>query len=399
MKIKLSPKFAFYLYAILIFITLSSFRNRGVESTGFDIQILIKVIVWSFCGLMGFVYWKALGYKNKCNYQLLIIMFSLYIFATSPFSPAGLYSVVTSFVFVCCAVFYIYLFTVLDKEHVLKAFVIGTSSLVFLSLMATVVSPDLVYQEYWNDLGYIEGVRFKGLTTNANSLGQLAAVSLFIVIVMGKSIFRKKSITRGLLIFTLFCILIFSQSRTSLLALLLALSYVFFYRRFAFFYTATYFTFCFITVIYFTELYKYLLPSLSRSGSVEELFTFTGRTLIWEVVWELIKESPYFGYGYASSKVIIPLNFETSWGWTTVNSHSFMLQLLLSTGFIGSLPIFLLISFQFYRLLTFKGRLSSALFVFVLVTGILESGAIGPIPNFMTLVWLLSIFLIYYEKT
>jgi exopolysaccharide production protein ExoQ len=146
-------------------------------------------------------------------------------------------------------------------------------------------------------------------------------------------------------------------------------------------------------------LYKYLLPSFSRSGSVEELFTFTGRTLIWEVVWELIKESPYFGYGYASSKVIIPLNFETSWGWTTVNSHSFMLQLLLSTGFIGSLPIFLLISFQFYRLLTFKGRLSSALFVFVLVTGILESGAIGPIPNFMTLVWLLSIFLIYYEKT
>jgi len=176
------------------------------------------------------------------------------------------------------------------------------------------------------------------------------------------------------------------------------LSYFYLFRRFTFIYSVVYFSICFFVFIYFTDVYRGIFPALSRSGSLEELFTFTGRTLIWEAVWELIKESPYFGYGYASSKVLIPLNFETSWGWTTVNSHSFVLQLLLSTGFVGSSFVIVLILNQFYRLVSFKGRLSSSLFIFVLVTGVLESGAIGPIPNFMTSVWIISIFLIHYEK-
>ena len=44
---------------------------------------------------------------------------------------------------------------------------------------------------------------------------------------------------------------------------------------------------------------------LARSGNVKEIFTFTGRTDIWKFVIGKIAESPWLGYGYGASRIII----------------------------------------------------------------------------------------------
>nr|WP_275664482.1 O-antigen ligase family protein [Vibrio tubiashii] len=379
----------------MIIFTVSTFRNRGVESSGFDLQLIIKALVWLMCGAVSLFFMLRVNIRPSSWTQALILVYAIFILMQSPLSPAGSYSIMASVVFMIFVVANLVIFNLFDHSRAIEVFLKASLVLCFMSLVFYFLFPSIALQEYWNDLGYIEGVRFKGIASNANAIGQVASISLFLLIVSATH--TEMTLSRLVVMLGVLSVLVLSQSRTSMLALVVATSYFLLHKRYAYILYVLVAGFTIGAIVWVSELYMHVLPSLSRSGGVEELFTFTGRTLIWEVVVDLISDKPWTGYGYASSKTLIPLNFETSWGWTTVNSHQFILQLLLSTGFIGSLPILLILLTQLYFLITFKAKLSSSLFIFVLITGILESGAIGPIPNYLTLVWLITISVLFKE--
>ncbi|MEZ5643422.1 MAG: O-antigen ligase family protein [Burkholderiaceae bacterium] len=50
-----------------------------------------------------------------------------------------------------------------------------------------------------------------------------------------------------------------------------------------------------------------IAEQISRTGRAQEVFTLTGRTRIWSFYFEQIGEAPFFGYGYASTKYLMPL--------------------------------------------------------------------------------------------
>ncbi|AIW16169.1 O-antigen ligase [Vibrio tubiashii] len=395
MIIRISNNLLLTLYAVLIIFTVSTFRNRGVESSGFDLQLIIKALVWLMCGAVSLFFMLRVNIRPSSWTQALILVYAIFILMQSPLSPAGSYSIMASVVFMIFVVANLVIFNLFDHSRAIEVFLKASLVLCFMSLVFYFLFPSIALQEYWNDLGYIEGVRFKGIASNANAIGQVASISLFLLIV--SSTHTEMTLSRLVVMLGVLSVLVLSQSRTSMLALVVATSYFLLHKRYAYILYVLVAGFTIGAIVWVSELYMHVLPSLSRSGGVEELFTFTGRTLIWEVVVDLISDKPWTGYGYASSKTLIPLNFETSWGWTTVNSHQFILQLLLSTGFIGSIPILLILLTQLYFLITFKAKLSSSLFIFVLITGILESGAIGPIPNYLTLVWLITISVLFKE--
>ncbi|MEZ8102666.1 O-antigen ligase family protein [Vibrio bivalvicida] len=395
MIIRISNKFVLAIYILLIVATVSTFRNRGVESEGMDLQLIIKAFVWLFCGAISLFFALRINLRPMSLPQWMILIYAALILIQSPTSPAGSYSIMASLVFCIFVLTSIVMFRLFDYQQATNAFLLASLGICILSLIFYVAIPSIALQEYWNDMGYIEGVRFKGIGSNANAIGQVSALSLFLLLVV-KGHGRPERI-KYVLFTAILAVLLLSQSRTSMLALILATSYYFLHRRYASIVYLLFIGLTLATTIWATEIYLKILPSLTRSGGLEELFTFTGRTMIWEVVTELIAEKPWLGYGYAASKQLLPLHFETSWGWTTVNSHQFILQLLLSSGVIGSLPVFIILAIQVYFLVTFKSKLASSLFIFILVTGALESGAIGPIPNYLTLLWLVTISMLFKE--
>jgi O-antigen ligase len=88
-----------------------------------------------------------------------------------------------------------------------------------------------------------------------------------------------------------------------------------------------------------------ILAVFARSGDVEELLTGTGRSFIWELSWNLVKQAPILGYGFNSTFSMFMdeaylLNGDVG-VYVFPHSHNLVLQLLLYGGVIA-LALFVL---------------------------------------------------------
>ena len=62
-----------------------------------------------------------------------------------------------------------------------------------------------------------------------------------------------------------------------------------------------------------------------RGWIAEGFYTFTGRTVVWAVGWDLIVSSPVVGYGFHADRLLLEEHM-----------HNAVLQALIQTGFIGT---------------------------------------------------------------
>ncbi len=125
-----------------------------------------------------------------------------------------------------------------------------------------------------------------------------------------------------------------------------------------------------------------ILAGVSRSGSVDEITSGTGRTRIWAVVIDLWTQRPLFGYGAGSAKFILPVHpllFEAA-----AHAHNLYLNILFAGGLVG-LGLFLTAVVTATRA-AWRQHLHSviALIVFLLVYGITEP-TIGGIASFLAM--------------
>jgi O-antigen ligase len=125
-----------------------------------------------------------------------------------------------------------------------------------------------------------------------------------------------------------------------------------------------------------------ILAGVSRSGSVDEITSGTGRTRIWAVVLDLWTQRPLFGYGAGSAKFILPVHpllFEAA-----AHAHNLYLNILFAGGLVG-LGLFLTAVVTATRAAWRRGLHSViALLLFLLVYGITEP-TIGGIASFLTM--------------
>jgi O-antigen ligase len=77
---------------------------------------------------------------------------------------------------------------------------------------------------------------------------------------------------------------------------------------------------------------------LSRSGEVEELTTFTGRTDVWRLAVDRVAEEPVTGWGVGASYDVFgeQLRQGAIW-WPPHDAHNVYLTVLLETGLVGGL--------------------------------------------------------------
>lgn len=97
---------------------------------------------------------------------------------------------------------------------------------------------------------------------------------------------------------------------------------------------------------------------VQRGQSIDQLRQISGRAELWELIWTQFKASPVIGHGYFVTSSTGTLDV---WGGTTAeDAHNVGLQVLVSTGIVGS-TLFL------WALLVSFGHLTSSLIAMLMV--------------------------------
>lgn len=128
-------------------------------------------------------------------------------------------------------------------------------------------------------------------------------------------------------------------------------------------------------------LSSYLDTYLNEQQGGEDLTTATGRTVIWEMAWEMIQENPIWGYGYQSYRDVAPQIIAIR----LVHPHNEVLNMWFNLGVVG-LILGVLTYITYYWLLrrAAKARLPQealglALLIFSVVRGLTEA----TVPDFL----------------
>jgi len=122
---------------------------------------------------------------------------------------------------------------------------------------------------------------------------------------------------------------------------------------------------------------------LSKSGDASELTSATGRTEIWAETIKLVSESPVFGYGAATSKLLLK---EYS-----LHTHNLILNVALSTGIFGGLCALWMYVDRMFNLFRNRHPIADPLVVFVLVNGLFENVIFSILCGFPTIVWIIAL--------
>ena len=134
-----------------------------------------------------------------------------------------------------------------------------------------------------------------------------------------------------------------------------------------------------------------VLGLLGRDSSL------TGRTQLWGLVWHMIQERPWFGYGYGGFWLGFDGPSAPVWlatGWNPPSAHNGLLDLLLDLGFVGLLILVPIVITVFHHAIALarRGRVLDTAFpliflVFYLVSNTTESFLVA----YNTLSWVLFV--------
>lgn len=228
----------------------------------------------------------------------------------------------------------------LDEQLTLLSIAFGIA--VIGSILVTLIHPawgisdNPILGKAYVELGDAHQGAWRGLFLTKNSLGRIMVIS---ALVFACALAKQKHKIINLILFGSACTLvILSQSKTALLALIVILPLIYLYKIFTLHRTLRYALYCFLlctllvaTLLVFDNSGK-LLSDMGRDT------TFSGRTDLWAQVYDMIIKHPILGYGYDAFWT--PRNPQTLhiWniiGWEAPHAHNGFLDLMLCVGFVG----------------------------------------------------------------
>ena len=366
-------------------VLLSDASVREHSGGGADAQSVLKFGVWML-GLL-LLWWRGAELRRTLAHPPsgLIAVFGLCCLLSSTYSATPLYTLAAALGLLGIWVAAGSLALALPERAGLLTIVTALLLAMALSLLLYVLVPAQAMTPTEN--GRI--LRLSGLFGSPNNLGRAAALTILLAVVLWPRIGRWRGAALVALALALggSCLSL-SDNRGSLLGLTVALAVFALGRQRM---LAVGLSVIVVSVVLWMaaalDLPDSLLGLVSRSGRISEVTTLTGRTEIWRAVWVMIQNAPLLGYGYASSREVIPLGFQGAFGWTTTSAHNLWLQAWLTTGALG-LVLVLAAQAAWLREAWLRHHPArDAVISFVMVVGIFEASALGPSVNLMTFVW------------
>jgi O-antigen ligase len=381
-----------FLLSLIVFVNESSLRRGSDFSFQFDWQLALKLGISAVCGIYGLIHLRKSSTTLLKGGGVLAVLFGFWAVLTVPFAINTIYCAGA-----CAALWCTILFAAAVKDELQPRFLVLT---VLATLMAYLVvswtvyilAPDLAQEEQMIGNGEIVQ-RFGGLN-HPNTLGRQAALAIAMLLVAGLQQFVR---WRHLWIPLLFAgaTIVVTDSRTAIVvaaaivgvavsqsmrpAVVVTSIFVILPMAATAFAVAAAFGLIDVQI-------DQVMSGASRSGDSDEIYSLTGRTMVWEFALGEFAKSPWMGCGYGCSRWVMEHNF-----FPTHSAHNQLINIMLTTGMLGGLLLvaqtFVLAAISIISRDPFPILVLTAVFV----GGISENVILGPIPDSHTVLWLLAL--------
>lgn len=332
-----------------IFLCLSVFvyRLRMYGDTTLDFQVVMRLFSWGYVIFVSFFFFFRRGFFIRGGHEVILVFFLSLSVLYLPFSVAFERSLVAVFSYFA---FYLYLKMLFESFSfcdVISIVLFGCCGGILLSFIFYFFIPDVGRHAYWLDGQFYVSSRMSGVFGTSNALGDFCAVSLLLLLRGCRDFFFKKWVL--LFWFSMFFAgLVLSNSKTAMVAFIV--SSIFLFRsdvvKFYLLYVAAV-LFVFLAIWVVNDS-KSFLVIISRHGDPEEVLTFTGRSYIWPVVIDMIKDNFVFGYGLAVTSVVLS-KMQYIIGYSPAHAHNLWLQAFFSLGFLGGISVVFLSLYNFVK--------------------------------------------------
>lgn len=378
------------LLLIILVVNDLSLRNRAYSDTSLDAQTLAKTALWGMGLLVALLNWRALRQAMREPTVIFLVMLCSWFIATSTYSPIRAYSFGSSIALLSVVLFATMVRQSVPDRTILIGAIAAIGVLLWFSLVLYVVAPGAAMAK--QDGGQV--LRLAAPFGTPNSLGRAGALVLLLcaIAIKTKAMHWRSILILAMSLAAVAC-LILAQSRTSVAALVGAIGAMLLLERPSRILVAgTIFLASSLLLMLIDVNPTELIALLARSGKTADVVTLTGRTAIWDFVWGEIENAPLMGYGYSSTRHLIPLLYKTYWGWTAAHAHNMWLQTWFVSGVVGVCLLFAVLGAQFRYYLRTRDIASLALLAFVFVTGLTEAGHLDGAPSILTTLW--AVFLV-----
>lgn len=398
--VALPPSTVIYVFAMRSLMLIMAFVNnidlarvdRG-NAEGFTTQSLIKVALVGVSGILGAWGWWRSPATRRLLLSVpgfLLMLLSFWYFVSTPGSIVPKNSLAAAISFFCILLFVVSAVTHVGGRKLIMDIGFGLVIYVLGSILLYLVLPDQAF--FVEVLGErLTKVRFAGLG-HPNVLGRICVyTSLFL---LAAALHRSMSIVWFWVSLPfLGAIIMATLSRTPVAAGVLAIGIVSLplLKRPVYVYAAGAALFLGLIGLVLAEvtvgtdlLFDRLIATGTKTGSVEEVTTLTGRTRIWEFAWEKAMESPIVGWGAGSTPELM--------AGVSGHAHNILLQPTVSIGFPGGMLFAALLLWNVYCAIRYDLPMLRMTTVFILTLGIAETPLFNPLPESVTLMWLVCCF-------
>lgn len=365
-----------------------SFRIREQGETGLDLQNGIKLMVWLLLPVIAFLNARRIAFCLRDPLVATMALYAAIAVASTAWSPIPAYTGasalgLSSYLLLACLAA-----ATSGEAALLRLLIFTLVTYALLTLASAVLLPQMAWMLPAG--GGDTTLRLQGLSGHPNVLGeQMAVLVTLSVIARREGVIGRPAFLVG--IASGFPILIGTESRTTLFAVIVSWGIVAARQRKLLLPVVCAMGLLAAVAILsvalgYEPVPKDLLATVSRSGSLSELTTLTGRTDLWEVAVELIGARPLHGWGFNGTEALFVANVGRGFVGDPVNAHNMYLQSALSLGLVGSLPGFAVLAILIGRMIRVPDPTRDQFVLLVLFIGLAEVGIFAT-PTLLTLVF------------
>ena len=383
------------LFAVVVLLMISlTLRQEGNEQ-GFDVQDAVRLAGYSLAALATLL---AIG-MGKMRLNLWIGVWTLvpiFIALTAIYAPRPAFALAAGLTHLALLLFAWRIVNRYGQPHAVLAIVLAGTIIGVLSIFTFYALPD-IGRSIADTLNSDPGGRMRGVAAQPNSLGTISAITILLAVMHYRAFTARQRVFIIVAICVMTFCLIYSDSRTSIAALLLCLLLWRLCRA-----NAAFNLFAVVGIALVACLLIGFVPDvasyLTREGAgPDELASLNGRARIWAVAWENINSNPILGQGYGASNVILPADdrlFSAA-----LNSHNLYLELLFSGGLVLLTLFAIAVFVSIVRSATRRRAEALIALLFFLVIGAAEVTPYGGLPLFSVFAFYTAVSLCLVRPT
>jgi len=406
-------KYYIPLYCIFISMILIATRNFSeVQSSGIGLSVIHKLISLPLSIVMIFYYILnkktitsnvPLPIKTYMGFVFIAILSSLFFSDSLGYSIWKCIEILANLMI---AIFIWNLFSrnTLIGELYFDRIILLYKLILLISIIGIFIHPTLALRPPSLFREAFLPVQFFGsiIQINADSLGLMAAIVFYIEFIKYQNVNKRNYITIFIL-FLLFTIIIFAQSRTAIASLFIVLfGYFALNSKMGIFSKLFVFLSIGLSILF---LIDYLLLYLQRGLTSSQIQSMSGRTEWWETTINSFLNLDFFqqlfglGYGVGSRIILTEMGHSTG-----ASLHSDYFDALISTGYLGLFFLLSTVTIILFKILkeftTYLKSTEYQIFVGVLLILIIRSitGSTIALHNFFLILFLVTTINLYMYK-